>query len=407
LVEGIKGAAVNERGEVTLGQLLRYVQETVPQYVKRDLGADRQQRPFAKVEGYKAEDLVISVITPPSTAIIKETQAVPPIDPAAIELAYWETIKESKNPDDFRAYLKEYPKGRFAALARIRAVTPDKTPDTSLIWQNIPPSILQPEATTPLPNSSRISARVRSDNTGNGWTNSGVVVRRGQRLSITASGTISIGEGYTSTPEGISARTDSHKLMSSYPTGALIAVIGDDNDDFIFIGQKREFVAQRDGVLFLGVNEGKLEDNTGAYDVAVEVQTATTSQPTKFFQITARVRSDNTGNGWTNSGLVVRSGQRIRITASGRVTLGEGRMSTAAGLPAVPDSEKLMRAFPTGALIAVIGDDNNDFIFIGAHGDFIAPRDGVLFLGVNEGNLNDNSGVYDVVIEAEAPGSAQ
>jgi len=39
--------------------------------------------------------------------------------------------------------------------------------------------------------------------------------------------------------------------------------IGDDNDDFIFVGRSRDFVAQRDGVLFLGVNEGNLSDNSG------------------------------------------------------------------------------------------------------------------------------------------------
>ena len=61
-----------------------------------------------------------------------------------------------------------------------------------------------------------------------------------------------------------------------------------------------------------------------------------------------------------------------------------------------------MRSQPTGALIAVIGDDNDDFILIGRSKDFVAQRDGVLFLGVNEGNLSDNSGNFDIVIEAEA-----
>lgn len=126
-----------------------------------------------------------------------------------------------------------------------------------------------------------------------------------------------------------------------------------------------------------------------------------------FFQINTRVRGDNASNGWTNSGLVVRRGQRIRISASGRVSLGAGRVSTPAGVPAIQDNEKLMRSYPTGALIAVIGDDNDDFIFIGGRREFIAQRDGVLFLGVNEGNLNDNTGAYDVVIEAEAMGGTR
>ena len=129
--------------------------------------------------------------------------------------------------------------------------------------------------------------------------------------------------------------------------------------------------------------------------------------PATFFQINTRVRGDNAANGWTNSGLVVRRGQRIRLTATGNVSVGRGRTSSPAGVPAIPDNEKLMRSYPTGALIAVIGDDNDDFIFVGGRREFIAQRDGVLFLGVNEGNLNDNTGAYEVVIEAEAMGGTR
>ena len=126
-----------------------------------------------------------------------------------------------------------------------------------------------------------------------------------------------------------------------------------------------------------------------------------TAAPT-FFQINVKVRADNTSNGWTNTGLVVRRGQRLRITASGRANLGNNRFATPDGLPNVPDRDKLMRNQPTGGLIGVIGDDNDDFIFVGGKRDFVAQRDGVLFLGVNEGNLSDNSGAFDVIIEAEA-----
>jgi hypothetical protein len=129
------------------------------------------------------------------------------------------------------------------------------------------------------------------------------------------------------------------------------------------------------------------------------------SAPPTFFTVNVRVRADNSTNGWTNSGLVVRRGQRLRITASGRVNLGSKGASTADGLPNVPDREKLMRNQPTGGLIAVIGDDNDDFIFIGSSRDFVAQRDGVLFLGVNEGNLSDNTGTFEVTIEAEAGGN--
>jgi len=130
----------------------------------------------------------------------------------------------------------------------------------------------------------------------------------------------------------------------------------------------------------------------------------TSAAPT-FFTIKVGVRADNANNGWTNSGLVVRRGQRLRITASGRVSLGKGRFSTPAGVATIQDNDKLMRNEATGALIAVIGDDNDDFILIGPRRDFVAQRDGVLFLGVNEGDLADNTGTYDIVIEAEAGNS--
>ena len=130
---------------------------------------------------------------------------------------------------------------------------------------------------------------------------------------------------------------------------------------------------------------------------------ASSTNPT-FFTIKVSVRADSSNNGWTNSGLVVRQGQRLRISASGRVSLGRGRFSQPGGLNTIQDNDKLMRNEATGALIAVIGDDNDDFILIGPRREFVAQRDGVLFLGVNEGDLADNTGSYDIVIEAEASG---
>ena len=96
-----------------------------------------------------------------------------------------------------------------------------------------------------------------------------------------------------------------------------------------------------------------------------DTQPTTSSAAPTFFTIKVAVRADNANNGWTNSGLVVRKGQRLRISASGRVSLGRGRFATPGGVPGINDNDKLMRSEATGALIAVIGDDNDDFILIG------------------------------------------
>lgn len=140
---------------------------------------------------------------------------------------------------------------------------------------------------------------------------------------------------------------------------------------------------------------------TGSAPAGTQTPARTGAGDSPFFPVRVRVRADNAANGWTDSGLMVRRGQRLRISATGRVSLGEGRFSTPTGLPRVVDTEKLMRNEPTGTLIVVIGDDNDEFIAVGANREFYAPRDGRLFLGVNEGKLEDNTGSYDALIEVE------
>lgn len=133
LVEALKGGAANEQGEVTLAGLVRYLQVVVPKRVQLDLGGDKNQKPFAVVEGYKADDLVISVAVKVPTATGSTAKTSDPVDLTAIELSFWDTIKNSSNPEDFKAYLQIYPNGRFATLAKIRAnpTTPNQPPSAT------------------------------------------------------------------------------------------------------------------------------------------------------------------------------------------------------------------------------------------------------------------------------------
>lgn len=65
-------------------------------------------------------DFYFSVVGPVSVTV---NNALPTakVDPAAIELSYWETIKNSTDAEDFKSYLAKYPNGQFADLARRRA----------------------------------------------------------------------------------------------------------------------------------------------------------------------------------------------------------------------------------------------------------------------------------------------
>jgi len=102
------------------------------------------------------------------------------------------------------------------------------------------------------------------------WTSTDIRVQRGQRISISATGEVDLGNSRRASPNGISL-SDNRKLIPNKPTGGLIAVVGDDNDDFVFIGRGSEFTASHNGILFLSVNEGNLKDNTGSFVAKVRV----------------------------------------------------------------------------------------------------------------------------------------
>ena len=63
-----------------------------------------------------AQSAPVARTAPPSSA-----------DPQAMELVFWNSIKDSKNGDDYREYLRKYPQGNFAGLARNR-IKPQEPP---------------------------------------------------------------------------------------------------------------------------------------------------------------------------------------------------------------------------------------------------------------------------------------
>jgi len=158
-----------------------------------------------------------------------------------------------------------------------KETTPIKEPETSTSQPpaTAQPPVAEPEQEKPSKKSAGPVRTVSIDVVGKrDWTSSGLIVKRGDRIRINATGTVTLDPGgeKNSGPEGIPDLPDPKKLMPEQPTGALIGVIGADNDDFIFIGKSTEFTAARDGLLFLSVNEGTLADNSGTYHATIEVQ---------------------------------------------------------------------------------------------------------------------------------------
>src|SRR6185503_5212396 len=64
ITQALSGAAANERGEITLVSLVKYLEDTVPKLVALEYGARTTQKPFAHIEGYRANELVVAVSQP-------------------------------------------------------------------------------------------------------------------------------------------------------------------------------------------------------------------------------------------------------------------------------------------------------------------------------------------------------
>src|SRR4051794_27112746 len=100
---------------------------------------------------------------------------------------------------------------------------------------------------------------------------------------------------------------------------------------------------------------------------------------------------------WTSTELKLRKGDLVRVRAWGRVRIaGAGnQLADPAGLDSTT-LPTLLATAPACRLIAVVGDDNNDYISVGKESEFRAPHDGVLYLTLNQVNPAGNSGDFDV-----------
>jgi hypothetical protein len=120
LVEALSGAAANDKGEVTLSGVVDYLQQTVPKRISLDLGSGKVQKPYAVVQGFKANDLILSKVAG------SENVAIP--DPAAIERSDWEKVQTSNDRSVFLDHVKKYPNGMFTEQALWEAIRSSKDP---------------------------------------------------------------------------------------------------------------------------------------------------------------------------------------------------------------------------------------------------------------------------------------
>lgn len=292
----------------------------------------------------------------------------------------------------------------------------------------------------------RYQTRTVDVSLGPNWIDSGVDLKRGERVRIDASGTI-YANRMRITPAGLST-TDPNAPLPRAAEGELIGVIGNDNDaPIIEIGASREFVADRNGRLYLTVNRSSYNDARGVFKAQIR----------KEVDLSALTRADESrnqnddnydpfglpgesgsgpaatrsrGGRGNNSGrptnrtlertisvpgesrgvdtrIDLRTGDQVTITATGSVTAGrragvvspDGGRQTAAGVFGA--STYPVPTVGVGALIGYILQSNgqaSQAFLIGSQSTLTVPVDGRLYLLVNDDNYSDNSGSFSARI---------
>ena len=264
---------------------------------------------------------------------------------------------------------------------------------------------------------------------GPNWIDSGIDLRSGEQVQVNASGIILAGRSRI-TPDGLRTPDPSAPLPRA-PEGMLIGAIGNDPDSPILeLGTSRQFVADKDGRLFLTSNRGSYTDARGSFTVQIRrerdltaLNDSSDANPYRRNDPNARTRTRQrdvpqkrkpqessfevagTSRG-TDTALDVRVGDEITITATGKIIAGRrlGEVGPeggrASGFGAIVGTRPVPSAGP-GALIGYIRLPNGQMsqpFFIGSQLTLGAPADGRLYLAINDDDYSDNGGAFKVTI---------
>lgn len=120
-----------------------------------------------------------------------------------------------------------------------------------------------------------LASKYISGNSNGGWLNTGIKVKNGQKISITASGEVVLESlsGNKYTPDGTSGTDSENNEQSTYPSyGNLVYRIGEFGE-VTKAGSKYAGIAKESGTIFLSIYESVYNPtNTGFYSAKVTVK---------------------------------------------------------------------------------------------------------------------------------------
>ena len=102
---------------------------------------------------------------------------------------------------------------------------------------------------------------------------------------------------------------------------------------------------------------------------------------------------------WSDTGIDVQSGQNVYFEAGGEIRWGPKRRAGPNGEENSPNNpSRPMPNRPGASLIGRVGD-SKDYFFVGEDRGAIRMRSaGRLYLGINDDNLQDNTGYFRVIV---------
>ena len=242
----------------------------------------------------------------------------------------------------------------------------------------------------------------------------GVQLRKGDRVRITASGQMTFADGRSSGPGG---RNENESWpFPGTPLGMLVAMVGSPTSPtYEPIGEYKEFNAPSDGELYLQINVRSLAGAKGSYTARIAQLTTTApasvptggSQPPVVSQPDRRaLRYDLTvpsEKAWTDTGIDLLAGDTLRITAEG--TINYTTTKTCGPDGGKRDWGDLLKALPVndvgrGALVGLVGESGTAKAFlVGSKFEGTVGANGRLFLGMNDDKLENNKGSFKVRVE--------
>jgi len=133
---------------VSTTEALKKTRSMVTQKAK-SVGHDQQPAIYDQTDG---DFYFVPGPAPVVASAAGATTVVQTVDPKAVELSFWDSIKDSKQAEDYQDYLSKYPNGQFAQLAtrRVAAMNQKGVSRSSDATPPQPPSAVAtaPAATT-------------------------------------------------------------------------------------------------------------------------------------------------------------------------------------------------------------------------------------------------------------------